>query len=73
MKTPENLWFSGVFGEYKLGTLARNWLNTTFGTFMYCFQSYLGKYICLLVTPHCAKACSKSTIKSLVNHAWILL
>ena len=52
MKTPENLWFSGVFGEYKLGTLARNWFSTTFITLMYCFQSYLGKYICLLVTPH---------------------
>ena len=24
LKTPENLWFSGVFRGYKMGTLARN-------------------------------------------------
>ena len=27
LKTPENLWFSGVFGGYKIGTLASNGLN----------------------------------------------
>ena len=27
LKTPENLWFSGVFREYKMGTLAGNGLN----------------------------------------------
>ena len=27
LKTPENLWFSGVFREYKMGTLARNRLK----------------------------------------------
>ena len=27
LKTPENLWFSGVFREYKIGTLARNRLR----------------------------------------------
>ena len=26
LKTPENLWFSGVFRWYKMGTLARNGL-----------------------------------------------
>ena len=26
LKTPENLWFSGVFRGYKIGTLARNGL-----------------------------------------------
>ena len=26
LKTPENLWFSGVFRRYKIGTLARNGL-----------------------------------------------
>ena len=26
LKTPENLWFSGVFREYKMRTLARNGL-----------------------------------------------
>ena len=27
LKTPENLWFSGVFRGYKMGTLARNGLS----------------------------------------------
>ena len=27
LNTPENLWFSGVFREYKMETLARNGLN----------------------------------------------
>ena len=27
LKTPENLWFSGVFRGYKMGTLARNGLK----------------------------------------------
>ena len=27
LKTPENLWFSGVFRGYKMRTLARNGLN----------------------------------------------
>ena len=27
LKTPENLWFSGVFWGYKMGTLARNGLS----------------------------------------------
>ena len=27
LKTPENLWFSGVFRGYKMGTLARNRLR----------------------------------------------
>ena len=27
LKTPENLWFSGVFRGYKIGTLARNGLR----------------------------------------------
>ena len=27
-KTPENLWFSGVFRGYKMGKLARNELNS---------------------------------------------
>ena len=27
LKTPENLWFSGVFRRYKMGTLVRNELN----------------------------------------------
>ena len=27
LKTPENLWFSGVFRGYKMGTLARNGLR----------------------------------------------
>ena len=26
LKTPENLWFSGVFRGYRMGTLARNGL-----------------------------------------------
>ena len=26
LKTPENLWFSGVSRGYKMGTLVRNWL-----------------------------------------------
>ena len=29
LKTPENLWFSGVFRGYEIGTLARNELNFT--------------------------------------------
>ena len=28
LKTPENLWFSGIFRGYKIGILARNGLNT---------------------------------------------
>ena len=27
LKTPENLWFSGVFEGYKMGTLPKNTLN----------------------------------------------
>ena len=27
MKTPENLWFSGVFRGYKMGALAKNGLK----------------------------------------------
>ena len=27
LKTPESLWFSGLFREYKMGKLARNGLN----------------------------------------------
>ena len=27
LKTPENLWFSGIFRVYKMGTLSRNGLN----------------------------------------------
>ena len=30
LKTPENLWFSGVFRWYKIGTLARNGLIGVF-------------------------------------------
>ena len=28
LKTPENLWFSGVFRRYKVGALARNWIRS---------------------------------------------
>ena len=31
LKTPENLWFSGVFRGYKIGTLARNGLKRSNG------------------------------------------
>ena len=31
LKTPENLWFSGVFRGYKMGTLARNESILCFG------------------------------------------
>ena len=27
LKTPQNLWFSGVFRGYKIGTLAKNGLT----------------------------------------------
>ena len=30
LKTPENLWFSGVFRGYKMGAFARNWFNVSF-------------------------------------------
>ena len=29
LKTPENLWFSGVFRGYKMGILARNGLRAS--------------------------------------------
>ena len=32
LKPPENLWFSGVFRGYKMGTLARNGLSKSKGT-----------------------------------------
>ena len=33
LKTPEKLWFSGVFREYKMGTLAKNGISSkTFST-----------------------------------------
>ena len=30
LKTPENLWFSGVFRGYKMGTFARNGLKNSY-------------------------------------------
>ena len=35
MKTPENLWFCGVFKGYKMGPLARNGLKINPFTFMH--------------------------------------
>ena len=38
LKTPENLWFSGVFRGYKMGTFARNGLikNSALNDFLKC-------------------------------------
>ena len=47
-KTPENLWFSGVFSGYKVGTLAENRLKSCLEPFEHLGVIILETFVFLL-------------------------